>query len=131
MEIVSISVDKETLQELNRVQEILGFKSRSKMIRATVDSLMNEFKIIEMLKGKHEVIFIVTYKEHEKYNVSNLLHKFEGSIKTTIHQHHSALCLDIINVNADASKIKELFRTLKSNKCIKSMNFTFLGSSNP
>ena len=31
MEIMSISLDKETLQELNEIQENLGFRSRSKV----------------------------------------------------------------------------------------------------
>jgi metal-responsive CopG/Arc/MetJ family transcriptional regulator len=129
LEIISVSIDPETLKELNKIQANLGFKSRSKMIRATIDSLMNEFQVIDSLKGKHEVVLIVTYREHERDHVSAILHKFEDSIKTTIHQHRSTLCLDIINVNADATRIRELFSVLKRNKCVKSMNFTLLGSS--
>lgn len=130
MKIISISLDEETLSELNDVQRMLGFKSRSKMIRATIDSLMKEFKIIDSLKGKHEIVLLVTYKEHEKDHVSAILHKFEDSIKITIHQHLSSLCLDIINVNADADRIRELFNVLKRNKCVKSMSFALLGGSN-
>ena len=127
MEIVSISLDKETLDELNSIQRNLGFKSRSKMIRATIDSLMNEFRIIDSLKGKHEVVLLVTYREHERDRVSEILHKFEDSIKTTIHKHRSSRCLDIIEVDADATKLRELFGILKRNKYIKSVNFTLLG----
>jgi metal-responsive CopG/Arc/MetJ family transcriptional regulator len=129
LEIISISLDEETLKELNGIQHNLGFKSRSKMIRATIDSLMNEFRIIDSIKGRHEVVLIVTYRTHEKYHVSEILHKFEDSIKTTIHQHHSTLCLDIINVDADANRIREIFGALKRNKYVKSINFTLLGGS--
>lgn len=129
MEIISISLDKETLNDLNDAQRTLGFKSRSKMIRATIDSLMNEFRIIDKITGKHEVVLLVTYREHDKDHVSAILHKFEDSIKITIHQHLSTLCLDIINVNADASRIRELFNILKRSRCVKSMNFTLLGKS--
>lgn len=126
MEILSISLDKETLNELNGMQRNLGFKSRSKMIRATIDSLMNEFRIVDSLRGRHEAVLIVTYREHDGEHVSGILHKFEGAIKTTIHQHSSSLCLDIVNVDSDASRIRELFSALKRSKCVKSMNFTLL-----
>ena len=129
MEIISISLDKETLNELNSIQHNLGFKSRSKMIRATIDSLMNEFRIIDSLKGKHEVVLLVTYREHERDRVSAILHKFEDSIKTTIHKHRSTFCLDIIEVDADTARIKELFGVLRRNKYIKSVNFTLLGGN--
>ncbi len=98
------------------------------MIRATIDSLMNEFRIIDSLKGRHELVLIITYREHQRDQVSNVLHKFENSIKTTIHQHQHAMCLDIINVNADANKIRELFSALKRDKHVKSINFALLGT---
>ena len=88
MEILSISLDKETLEELNGMQHNLGFKSRSKMIRATIDSLMNEFRIVDSLKGRHEVVLIVTYRGHDGDCVSGILHKFEGSDKD--HEYPSA-----------------------------------------
>jgi CopG family transcriptional regulator, nickel-responsive regulator len=125
---MSISLDQETLDELNKIQRNLGFKSRSKMIRATIDSLMREFRIIDSLKGRHETVLLITYREQHRDHVSTILHKFEDSISTTIHQHHHTMCLDIINVDADANKIRELFSTLKRNKCIRSMNFTLLGN---
>lgn len=127
MKIISISLDKETLEELNEVQKNLGFKSRSKMLRSTVDALLNEYKVIDALEGLHDIVFVITYKEGEKNHVSSILHEFENVIKTTIHQHNMHLCLDILNINADADMIRKLFGTLKRNKCVRSVNFTLLG----
>jgi metal-responsive CopG/Arc/MetJ family transcriptional regulator len=127
LEIISVSLDGETLKELNEIQENLGFKSRSKLISSTVNSLLNEYRIIDSLRGVHEVVFIITYRENERNHVSNVLHEFDTAIKTTIHQHHSSMCLDIMNVDADAGVIRKLFSMLKRNKCVKSINFTLLG----
>ncbi len=129
MEIVSISLDKDTLKELNDIQYSLGFKSRSKMLRSTIDLLLNEHRIIDSLRGVHDVVAVITYRESEKNHVSGLLHGFEDAIGTTVHQHHSHLCLDMMNIDAGADVIRRLFRILKSSKCIKSVNFTILGRS--
>jgi metal-responsive CopG/Arc/MetJ family transcriptional regulator len=126
MEIVSISLDADTLKELNQIQDRLGFRSRSKMIRSTIDLLLNEYKVIDALKGVHEVAFVITYKEGERDHVSAVLHRFESVIRTTIHQHQAQVGLDILNVEADAAQIRELFGALKRNRCIKSVNFIHL-----
>ncbi len=127
MEIMSISLDKETLQELNEIQDNLGFKSRSKMLRSTIDLLLSEYKVLESLKGIHNIVFVITYKDNEKNHVSNMLHDFEDEIKVTVHQHNGPVCLDMLNMAADAPRIKKLFAEMKRSKCIRSLNFTLLG----
>ncbi|MFH1521236.1 MAG: hypothetical protein ABID61_06325 [Candidatus Micrarchaeota archaeon] len=122
MEIISISLDNETLKELNQVQETLGFKSRSKLLRTTLHSLINEYRIMESLKGHIDSVFVVTYKESEKHNISDLLHGFEDSIKTVIHQHHVGICLEVLILCADAKRIRELFSVLKRYKGVRSVS---------
>ena len=129
MEIISISLDKDELERLNIIQNNLGYTSRSKMLRSTIESLLNEFQTIESIHGNNEAVLIITYKENEKLNVSNILHEFENSIRTTIHRHHSHKCLDIIDINSDSSVIKELFKRLKHSKSIKTANLVILGES--
>ena len=129
MEIISISLDKETLTGMGEAQRRLGFKSRSKMIRATINSLLNEHAALDRIKGRHDIVFVITYKENERNHVSNMLHGYEGAIKTTVHQHHSALCLDILNVDADADTIRRLYGVLNHTKCVKSVNFVLLGQA--
>ena len=126
MEIISISLDKETLGELDKIQENLGFKSRSKLLRATLGSLLNEYRIMESLKGHIDSVFVVTYKESEKHRVSDLLHKFEDSIKTVVHQHHVGICLEVLIICADAERIRELFGLLKKDKGVRSVSCSVL-----
>ena len=129
MEIISISLEKDELERLNIIQNNLGFTSRSKMLRSTIESLLNEFQNIESITGNNEAVLIITYKESEKVNVSNILHEFENSIRTTVHRHHSHKCLDIIDISADSIIIKDLFKRIKRSKSIKTVNFVVLGDS--
>ncbi|MDE1768721.1 MAG: ribbon-helix-helix protein, CopG family [Candidatus Micrarchaeota archaeon] len=127
LEIISISIDEETLSELNEIQRALGFKSRSKMLRSTIDLLLGEYRALESLNGRHEVVFIITYRDKEKNHVSNILHKFENEVKVTVHQHRGTMCLDTLNIDADSEVIKRLFKEMKGSKCIRSLNFALLG----
>ncbi|MEW6723042.1 MAG: ribbon-helix-helix protein, CopG family [Candidatus Micrarchaeota archaeon] len=126
MEIISISLDKETLTELDRIQESLGFKSRSKLLRATLSSLMNEYRLMEQMKGHVDSVFLITYKSSEKHRVSDLTHGFEDCIKTSVHQHHAGICLEVLILCADASRIRELFSLLKRDKGVRSVSFSAL-----
>lgn len=126
MEIISISVDKETLAELQKAQTALGFKSRSKLLRTTLASLLNEYRAMESLKGHMDSVFVLTYKESEKHRISDLLHSFEDTIKTVIHQHHVGICLEVLIVCADASRIRKLFSLLKKDKGVRSVSCTLL-----
>ncbi len=126
MEIISISLDKETLAELDRIQEQLGFRSRSRLIRATAASLLNEYRALESLKGHTDAVFMVTYRSAEKHGISDILHDFEESIKTVIHQHHVGMCLEVLIVCAEAERIRELFSMLKKDRGVRSVSCSVL-----
>lgn len=126
MEIISISLDEHTRKELDRIQEQLGFKSRSKLLRATINSLLNEYRIMESLKGHTDAVFLVSYRASEKHRISDILHVFEDCIKTEVHQHHVGICLDVLIVCADAERQRQLFGLLKKDKGVRSVSCSVL-----
>lgn len=129
MEILSISIDDASLKQLNQIQKALGFKSRSKMLRSAILSMVKDYELLDSLKGSVECVFILTYSESEKNNVSGILHEFEDSIKTELHQHNSGTCIDILNLHADAKQIRKIFGILKRNKSIHSITCTIIGKT--
>ena len=126
MEILSISIDKEALKKLEEVQKRLGFKSRSKMLRSAILSMLKDYDALEALTGNAECVFVLTYKDSEKNNVSNILHKFEEIIETEMHHHHSGTCIDILNVSTTANNVRELFSALKRAKSIYSVTYSII-----
>ena len=126
MEIISISMDGDSLDELNRTQEKLGFRSRSKLIRAGMDSLMNEFKALDSLRGKCDIVFTVVYKHKDKDRFGEVMEKFDDIITTEIHQHCNGNCVRILVTSGDAKRLMELFRLMKSKKEIISVNTAIL-----
>jgi len=126
MEIVSISMDEETLSQLNIIQEKLGYKSRSKLMRATIDSLLNEYKVLEGLKGHADAVFTLTYREMKEGELSGIMKRFSDVIRTEIHQHHAGICLRVLIICGESKAIREFFAALKSAKGVRSLNVSLL-----
>ncbi|MEM3839369.1 MAG: ribbon-helix-helix protein, CopG family [Candidatus Micrarchaeaceae archaeon] len=126
MEILSISMDKEELKRLEEIQKKLGFRSRSKMLRSALESLSKEYGSIGSLKGNVESVFILAYPDSKKDKVSDVLHKFEDSIKSELHHHHGGTCIDILNLETSAETTKEFFGIVKSSKYIASATYSIV-----
>ena len=127
LDIISISIDKETLKKLNEIQQNLGLTSRSKMLRNAISSLLKDYEGIDSLTGHVESVFVLTYSESQKNKVSDVVHQFEDTIKTELHQHHhSGTCVDIINLDTTAHKTREFFSTVKRSKCIYSVTYAIV-----
>lgn len=126
MEIISISIDKGTLNDLNKTQEKLGFKSRSKLLRATIDSLLNEYSALDSLSGHCDVVFTVTFDRHVGSKFRKIMHDFDGIIRTEIHQHHAEICLRVLIACGDSKKVRDFFIALKNEKGIKSVKYSIL-----
>ncbi|MEW6749059.1 MAG: ribbon-helix-helix protein, CopG family [Candidatus Micrarchaeota archaeon] len=122
MGIISISLDDKTLKDLNETQKLLGFKSRSKLLRGAIDSLTNEYRKMEAMKGHTDGVLVITYKEQEKHRISDLRHGYTDCIKTVIHQHHVGVCLEVLITCADAGRVRELFRELKKDRAVLSVS---------
>ncbi len=129
MEILSISIDKKSLEELEEIQKKLGFKSRSKMLRTAVLSMLNDYERLDAMDGIVDSVFVLTYKEAEKNHVSDIIHKFEYIIKTELHQHYSGTCVDILNISADADMTRNFFGVMRRNKCIYSVVYSIIRES--
>lgn len=126
MEILSISIDNDALKRLNEVQKMLGFKSRSKMLRNAILGMTKEYELLDTLKGNVESVFVMTYSDSKKDNVSDILHRFEDAIKTELHQHNSGTCIDVLNINADAKTMRSILSALKRSKSVSSVTYTII-----
>ncbi|MBD3210249.1 ribbon-helix-helix protein, CopG family [Candidatus Micrarchaeota archaeon] len=126
MEIVSLSLDRATLDELNRLKKELGFSSRSRLLRASISSFANEYRALETRKGHCDAVFTVTYRKHEGKGLARMMSRFEEIIRTEIHQHHEGTCLRILVLCGSADKVRELFTVLKKEKDVRSVHCSIL-----
>ncbi len=118
-EVLSLSLSPDQRMELFAMQEKLGFKNRSKLLRAGLESLLNEYRLLEKLQGVHKVVFVVAHEEEHEASLGKIIHEFEETVNTTIHQKSEKLCVEIITAEGPATRLKPLFSSLKKAKGVR------------
>ncbi len=119
MRIVSISMKDDAFEEIERIQKEMGFSGRSELIRQGINSLKEESKSIERLKGHVDcILFIMHEKAEDAFHT--MLHKNEDMIKTQIHSNLcNDKCLEIFIIHGSSERIKTIYASLQKSKKIE------------
>ena len=120
MVVVSISLTNKLLDEIDKIQNQLGFSGRSDVLRAGARLLIAENKERENLLNKITSILLIIHNQKTENIVSDIKHKFEDITKTQIHSHlEQNKCLEIFVLNGDARRIREMARLFQISKKIE------------
>ncbi len=118
-QIISVSLTKQNLEDMNYLQKKLGFSGKSEIVRVGIKNLLEEHKKINEIVGEIEGTIIVTHKEENIEEFSKIKHSFHDFVKTHIHQelkNHN--CMEILLFKGDSKQIKEIYSKLLSSKKI-------------
>jgi CopG family nickel-responsive transcriptional regulator len=129
MPIISISLNKQDLQTLNRLQSVGGFANRSELLRQAIQTLAAEFQDLETITGTVSAVLTIVYGKKGKGIESNfLLHRQATLIDALLHSHTvNGECIEIIVVNGPADDVKELVKSLKGNRKIVTVKVAIIG----
>ena len=117
MPIVSISLNENTIQEIDRLQNSVGFTGRSEIVRAGVRSLLLEEKKINELSGTLHSVLLVIHDEKSDQEISEIRHGFDKIINTHIHNKiDKDRCLEIFVLYGDAKEIKNITKKFQGNR---------------
>ncbi len=116
-EIISMSLDEQSLQELDKLQKELGFSGRSETIRQCIRLFSNDQKQSRKLSGEVDGVVLVVHPDEQTEMVSTTRHAFQHIIKTQIHNHlENHVCLELFIVKGPAEMVKKLTNTLQTSK---------------
>jgi CopG family nickel-responsive transcriptional regulator len=121
-EIISISLNKEILEDMGFIQKKLGFSGRSEIVRAGLRTLIEEHKKLSEITGIIEGTIVVTHHEKHTEEFSKIKHSAHHSVKTHIHhelEEHN--CMEILLFKGDAMEIKALYQKFISSRKIDSV----------
>lgn len=121
-EVLSISLSSDELASLSAMQEKLGFSNRSKLLRAGLQSLLAEYRLLDQLQGRHKVVFVVSHTKDHEADLGDLLHEFEDSVSTSLHQQSHHRCVEVVMAEGSASRLRELFSRFKSQKGVQQVH---------
>jgi CopG family transcriptional regulator, nickel-responsive regulator len=115
--IISISLNKNILAEMDKIQKSLGFSGRSELIRAGIRSLLSEEKRRDNITGFIHALFLAIHDEKSDDQVTEMRHTFDKVINTHLHSKiDKDKCLEIFLLKGDASEINEMARQFQSNR---------------
>jgi CopG family transcriptional regulator, nickel-responsive regulator len=115
--IVSISLNENIIQELDKLQKFLGFSGRSEIVRASVRNLLLEEKRIEELDGILHSVLLVIHDEKSDQEISEMRHDYDKIINTHIHNKiDKDRCLEIFVLYGDSNDIKNMTKEFQGNR---------------
>jgi CopG family transcriptional regulator, nickel-responsive regulator len=115
--IVSVSLSKELLNDVSKLQKRLGFTGRSEIIRASVRTMLSEEKKKEDLIGDIHALFLVTHDEKSDDEINEMRHTYDKLITTHLHNKIDRdKCLEIFVLKGDADQIRGMTKLFQSNK---------------
>ena len=114
---MSVSLNDEILNEIDKLQKILGFSGRSEIVRAGIRNLLAEERDRENLSGHLFAVLLAIHNEKSDDQVTEMGHGYDKLITTHIHNKIDGdRCLEIFILKGDAEEIKEMTKKFQSNK---------------
>ena len=119
MTIVSVSLNKEILSEMNKLQKLLGFSGRSEVIRAGVRNLLYEERTRQELTGLLHALLLAIHDEESDEEMTELRHVYDKLVNIHIHSKiDKNRCLEIFLLKGGAGEIKDMTKKFQSKKKI-------------
>ncbi|MDR2698541.1 MAG: CopG family transcriptional regulator [Candidatus Methanoplasma sp.] len=115
MGIVSISLNDESIEALEDIQEKFGLKGRSEAVRMAIGAAKAEAKVIESLEGMVEGVLIIVKKDHSDPWMNIIQAKHENEIKTQLHSHlKDHKCLEVMVISSEAGRLSSMLKEIHS-----------------
>ncbi len=109
MPVVSISLNDEMLEELDKLQNLMGFTGRSEIIRAGIRTFVQEEKQKQELRGKQSAVLIVVHADEFDDQVARIKHDYEDLIRTHLHNRIGGdRCMEMFFLDGDSKKIQSI-----------------------
>lgn len=117
MPIVSVSLNDDILNEMEKLQKLLGFSGRSEIVRAGIRSMLSEEKQRNDLTGMLHSLLLVIHDEKSDDEISNMRHSYDKLINTHLHSKIDRdRCLEIFLLRGEAEEIRRMTREFQANK---------------
>ena len=114
---MSVSLNEDIMNEMDKLQKTLGFSGRSEIVRAGIRNMISEEKQRNDLTGLLHSLLLVIHDEKSDDEVSNMRHAYDKLINTHLHSKIDRnRCLEIFLLRGEAEEIRHMTRDFQSNK---------------
>ena len=119
--IISLSLPKATLKEIDRAAVDVGYPSRSELVRDAVRAFLRERAEVAALSGHVNGIIILVYDHDCAARVSEVRHRHMGVFKSFMHADFDGGddCCEVLMFCGDAVKVKGSYDALSATLGVK------------
>ncbi|MDA4128119.1 MAG: CopG family ribbon-helix-helix protein [Thaumarchaeota archaeon] len=122
MTIVSLSFPEHMIEEMDAIQESMGFTGRSELVRAGIRLLLQDVKEKNALSGKISGVVVVTHDQEDEGTVTKIKHNFDDIIRTHLHNKVTkANCIELFLVEGDAKEVSSMAKAFEKEDAIRSV----------
>jgi CopG family nickel-responsive transcriptional regulator len=123
MEIISLSVDDETLEKIEEIQQNSSFNGRSELFRKAIENLHQGVKSNESLDGDLNAVIVVRHPHRKEQEIAAIAHKHDSVITTQLHSKlDGEKCLEVFHTDGTADQVIEFYNQLEGSKHTESVN---------
>lgn len=111
MEVVSVSLPADLLQDLDRVAAARGFRGRSELVRVALRQFAQETPHVE---GHVHGSITVAYPHGREARISEVRHAYYDVVLSLMHTHcEPESCMDVLLVGGEAARVQDLVEALR------------------
>ena len=120
MTIVSVSLNKNMLAEMDKMQKSYGFSGRSEIVRAGIHALLSQERQRNnniITGGFIFALFLAMHDEKSDEQVTEMRHIYDKLILTHLHSKiDKDRCLEIFLLNGNVDDIRHMVKQFQDNK---------------
>jgi CopG family nickel-responsive transcriptional regulator len=123
MEIISLSLDEETLDKIEGIQDKASFNGRSELIRTAVENLHQEVEENQSLEGDLNALVVVRHPHSREQRIAHISHDFDDIVTTQLHSKlDGENCLEVFHTQGRAERVIKFYNELEGSKHTESVN---------
>ena len=120
---IGISLPESLLEKFDMIIKNRGYSSRSEGIRDAIRGYIRYYDWMSSIEGERVATITLAYNHKQKGVedvLGNIQHKYLDIIRSTVHVHlENENCMEVIILEGEGKKIKEIFENLIKNKGLK------------
>lgn len=122
MEIISLSIDDETLAKIDEIEAEASFNGRSELIRKAISNLHEDLISRRKLEGALNAVVVVRHPHNAEGPISEISHRHDDVITTQLHSKlDNEKCLEIFHTEGSARDVIEFSQDLEGSKHTESV----------
>ena len=115
MGIVSISLNDDNLEALEKIQNTYGLSGRSEAVRTAINAALADIREIESLDGSIEGVLVIVRGNHADPWMMLIQAKYEANIKTQLHSHlRDHKCLEVMVISCESSTLSSMLKDIQA-----------------